>query len=367
MNVPVDSHQEIPSVVYDPTQDSSDSGNEMGDDVEEAEPPPPCDMEEMGVDQGEIFSGEEAEIFESLEAEGAPVVSEIDRKVSSDENDDPKTDEKRTPIVVPLVRPKINEDFSELDKRRANDEISGQPAEEKGKVSEGLRCPRCFMDYQTKATFLSHIQSCLLYDKKHFESWPWKCSKCLMEGREKECLFVSKNARDVHTASCSKSQVQTPQEGITSCPRCKLQKRCLGDHKGFLSHVRVCLLTEDKAEPDSPNPDISNNKYFNEWPWKCKICITLGKMKESLFLSERDLRTHVDILHPEPDHTPSEEKPKQKTLRKPKQANPGSQLETEKLYTGRPGRPKSLPKSQAVTVSSRYARQPKICLFNFSW
>ena len=223
------------------------------------------------------------------------------------------------------------------------------------------------MDYQTKATFLSHIQSCLLYDKKHFESWPWKCSKCLMEGRERECLFVSKNARDVHTASCSKSQVQTPQEGITSCPKCKLQKRCLGDHKGFLSHVRVCLLTEDKAEPDPPNPDISNNKYFNEWPWKCKICITLGKMKESLFLSERDLRTHVDILHPEPDHTPSEEKPKQKTLRKPKQANPGSQVETEKLYTGRPGRPKSLPKSQAVTVSSRYARQPKICLFNFCW
>lgn len=162
--------------------------------------------------------------------------------------------------------------------------------------------------------------------------------------------------------------MQTPQEGITSCPKCKLQKRCLGDHKGFLSHVRVCLLTEDKAEPDSQNPDISNNKYFNEWPWKCKICITLGKMKESLFLSERDLRTHMDILHPEPDHTPSHViVPKQpKQVRKPKQANPGSQMETEKLYTGRPGRPKSLPKSQAVAVSSRYARQhPKFVCSTF--
>jgi len=70
-----------------------------------------------------------------------------------------------------------------------------------------------------------------------------------------------------------------PENGGETCPKCS--QFVTMQYAGFLNHIRNCL-TEDK-------------KYFDGWPWKCQLCISEGRLKESLFLSESAVKTHMSI------------------------------------------------------------------------
>ena len=74
-------------------------------------------------------------------------------------------------------------------------------------------------------------------------------------------------------------QGRPPENGFKTCPKCS--QSVTMQYAGFLSHIRNCL-TQDK-------------KYFDGWPWKCQLCISEGRPKESLFLSESAVKTHISL------------------------------------------------------------------------
>jgi len=149
----------------------------------------------------------------------------------------------------------------------------GRPPESGGKT-----CPKCSQSVTMQyAGFLNHIRNCLTEDKKYFDGWPWKCQLCISEGRPKESLFLSESAVKTHMRMIH--QGLPPESGGKTCPKCS--QSVTMQYAGFLNHIRNCL-TEDK-------------KYFDGWPWKCQLCISEGRPKESLFLSESAVKTHMSV------------------------------------------------------------------------